>query len=80
MVNPWILASPASRGIGFHFARQLLATTSLPVIATARTDLEGTRARILEGLEGGDKGQGKGGDGADVAKRLEVLRVDVMGP
>ena len=66
MVQPWILISPASRGVGFQLTRRLLATTNLPVIATARTDLEGTKERIIDGL--------------DVDKnRLEVLEVDVAG-
>jgi NAD(P)-dependent dehydrogenase (short-subunit alcohol dehydrogenase family) len=66
MVQPWILASPASRGIGLSLTRQLLRTTTLPIVATARTDLKGTKARILDGLD------------VD-AQRLEVLELDVTG-
>ena len=66
MVQPWTFTSPASRGIGLQLARRLLQTTNLPVVATARTDLEGTRNRILEGLD------------VD-AQRLEVLQLDVTG-
>ena len=66
MVQPWIFISPASRGIGLQLTRRLLANTKLPVIATARTDLEGTKHRITDGL--------------DIDKnRLEVLRIDVTG-
>ncbi|MCJ1314932.1 hypothetical protein MMC15_000246 [Xylographa vitiligo] len=64
MPPPWILTSPASRGIGLHLTRHLLRTTPLPIIATARTDLSGTRARILDGLD------------VD-PQRLEVLQLDV---
>lgn len=66
MSKPWLLVSPASRGIGLQLARRLLQTTDLPVIATARTDLEKTSERILDGI--------------DVDKqRLEVLKLDVTG-
>ena len=66
MPKPWVLASPASRGIGLQIARQLLRTTQLPVVATARKDPEETRCRILEGMY------------AD-SERLTVLKVDVTG-
>ena len=66
MSKPWLLVSPASRGIGLELARRLLKTTDLPVIATARTELEKTRGQILDGI--------------DVDKqRLEVLKLDVAG-
>ncbi|MCJ1393138.1 hypothetical protein MMC18_006010 [Xylographa bjoerkii] len=64
MPPPWILTTPASRGIGLHLTRHLLRSTPLPIIATARTDLEGTRAQILDGLD------------VD-PQRLEVLQLDV---
>ena len=63
---PWILTTPASRGIGFELTRRLLKTTNLPVIATARTDIQGAKGRILEGLDDVDE------------ERLEVLELDVM--
>ena len=66
MPKPWVLASPASRGIGLQIARQLLRTTQLPVVATARNDAEATRSRILEGMD------------AD-SERLTVLKLDVTG-
>ena len=66
MSKPWLLVSPASRGIGLQLARRLLKTTDLPVIATARKELESTSEQILDGL--------------DVDKqRLEVLKLDVTG-
>ncbi len=66
MPKPWILTSPASRGIGLQLARHLLRTTNLPVVATARTDLDTTKENILDGLSIDND-------------RLEVLKVDVTG-
>lgn len=67
MSKPWLLVTPASRGIGLQLARRLLRTTTLPLIATARKDIDQTRARILEGLDDVDQ------------QRLEVLKLDVCG-
>ncbi|KAL6710879.1 hypothetical protein ACN47E_007936 [Coniothyrium glycines] len=61
---PWALISPASRGIGFALARQVLQTTNAPVVVTARQDVDKTKEELLDGLQV---------DG----KRLTVLRVDV---
>ena len=47
----WTLVTPSSRGIGLSFVQQLLKTTTVPVVATARSDIEGTRERILEGVD-----------------------------
>ncbi|KAI9817501.1 MAG: hypothetical protein M1827_001111 [Pycnora praestabilis] len=66
---PFILTCPSSRGIGLELTRRLLRTTTLPVIATARTDLEGLREKILGGLD--EEGFRERGE------RLEVRRVDV---
>ncbi|KAL8883472.1 MAG: hypothetical protein Q9215_008212 [Flavoplaca cf. flavocitrina] len=65
-LKPWLLATPASRGIGLQLARRLLNTTDLPVVATARKDLEHTKAQILQGLD------------IDPT-RLSVLKIDVTG-
>ena len=64
--KPFLLTCPSSRGIGLALTRRLLVKSTLPVVATARSDLDGTRQRILDGLE------------ID-SKRLEVLEVDVTG-
>lgn len=64
MSLPWILTTPASRGIGFELTRRLLKTTNLPVVATARTDKQGMKGRILEGIDVDEE-------------RLEVLELDV---
>lgn len=63
---PWSLVSPASRGIGFALARRVLQTTSAPVIATARKDLDKTKEELLDGLDVDEN-------------RLKVLKLDVLG-
>lgn len=61
----WSLVSPASKGIGFHLARNLLQTTKIPVVATARSNLDETRDALLQGLDAG------------LSSRLTLLQVDV---
>jgi hypothetical protein len=63
----WSFVSPASRGIGFHLTRHLLQTTKIPVVATARKDVQGVKKSILEDLPDID------------FERLTVLEVDVTG-
>ena len=63
----WSLVTPASRGIGFHLTRHLLQTTKLPVVATARTDIDGVKKNILADLKDVD------------SSRLTVLELDVTG-
>lgn len=66
-MQPWALVTPASRGIGLEFARRLLQTTNVPVVATARKDLDQTKENVLSGLK-------------DVKEdRLNVFKVDVLG-
>lgn len=64
------IVTPASRGLGYAFAQQLLAHTNLPVVATARTDCDGVRSRLLEGTSH---------EASTAEKRLNVLKVDVTG-
>ncbi|KAK5132220.1 hypothetical protein LTR08_009280 [Meristemomyces frigidus] len=66
-MQPWALVTPASRGIGLELARRLLQTTQVPVIATARRDVDQTRERLLSGLPPINEA------------RLHVLQVDVLG-
>ena len=66
-MQPWALISPSSRGIGLEIARRILNTTNLPIITTARKDLDQTKEKILEGLKDADE------------KRVNVLKVDVLG-
>ncbi|MCJ1476048.1 hypothetical protein MMC13_004713 [Lambiella insularis] len=61
---PWLLPPPSSRGIGFHLTRHLLRSTSLPIVATARSSLPATKAALLSGLD------------VDPS-RLDVLELDV---
>lgn len=67
-MQPWCLVSPASKGIGFELARLLLQRTNVPVVATARKDIDQTKQSLLQGLE------------EDVKGRLNVLQLDVTGP
>jgi NAD(P)-dependent dehydrogenase (short-subunit alcohol dehydrogenase family) len=68
MLQPWAFVSPASRGIGFELARRLLATTDVPVVMTARKNLDKVREEILSAA------------GKDVKEdRLHVLELDVLG-
>ena len=66
-MKAWSLVTPASRGIGLQVARQLLQTTSVPIVATARKDLDQTRENILTGLDNVEE------------SRLHILKVDVLG-
>lgn len=66
-MQPWALVAPASRGIGLELARRLLQTTKVPVVATARKDLDQTRENVLSGLDGVSE------------DRLHVLKIDVLG-
>lgn len=63
------LVTPASRGLGFAFAQQLLARTQLPVVATARKNCDEVRDQLLS-----SKGLPQNAE-----YRLRVLKVDVTG-
>jgi len=66
-MQPWAFVSPASRGIGLELVRHLLRTTNLPVVASARKDLDRTKEQIFSGLSGVEE------------ERVNVLKVDVLG-
>lgn len=66
-MRPWALVTPASKGIGLALTRHILQTTKVPVVATARKDLDQARENILSGLEDVDE------------SRLKVLPLDVTG-
>ena len=66
-MQPWALVTPASRGIGLELARRLLQATQVPVIATARKDLDQTKEHLLRGLVNVKE------------ERLHVLKLDVLG-
>ncbi|RAK99721.1 short-chain dehydrogenase/reductase [Aspergillus ibericus CBS 121593] len=62
------LVTPASKGLGFAFAQQLLSHTDLPVLVTARRDGGELRNRLLkETSNESDKAE----------ERLRVFEVDV---
>lgn len=69
LIAGFALVTPASRGLGFALAQQLLARTKLPVIATARKNCNEIQERLLssDGLP------------EDSKSRLRVLKVDVTG-
>ena len=66
----WLLVSPVSRGIGFALARNLLRSTTLPLVGTARKDCDATKNALLKELKD------KNGDDVD-PKRLQVLQLSV---
>ncbi|KAI1779367.1 NAD(P)-binding protein [Hypoxylon cercidicola] len=75
MSKPWILVSPASRGIGHALTRHLLRTTTAPILATARTDASGVRASILNSLYSSSPSPSP--STPDPAQRLHVTHLDV---
>jgi len=89
---PWALVTPASRGIGLALARRLLRTTSLSIVATARSSLDEAREQILrkasdselKASEGPPSAEGSGHDPEVESlsqegdeSRLTVLKLDV---
>ncbi|KAI1407769.1 NAD(P)-binding protein [Hypoxylon sp. FL1857] len=83
MSKPWILVSPASRGIGHALTRHLLRTTTASVLATARSDLPGVRASILSSLVSSSPPSSEPSSSlprlskAEVSRRLHMTQVDV---
>lgn len=66
-MKPWSLITPSSRGLGLALTRHVLRSSTIPVVATARSNLSKARDDILEGLD------------ADADSRLTVLKVDMLG-
>ena len=66
--KPWILVSPASRGIGLALTRYLLRRTEAPILATYRKDPE----EMLKAI-----GQSMEGENPNMWKRLHTVRLDV---
>lgn len=66
-MRPWALVTPASKGIGLALTRHLLQTTKVPIVATARKDLDQVRENVFADLKGVDE------------SRLTVLPLDVTG-
>lgn len=72
MSRPWILVTPASRGIGFALTRYLLTRTTMPILATARKDPDGVKARLLDNLD-----PHPSSSSGPYEQRLTVLPLDV---
>ncbi|KAL6250034.1 hypothetical protein RBB50_002335 [Rhinocladiella similis] len=66
----WALVTPSSRGIGFALTRHLVRTLppSVPIVATARSDLSGTKEKLLSSLDVSD----------EQASRLDVRECNVL--
>lgn len=66
----WILVTPSSRGIGFALTRHMLRNlpASVPIVATARSDLGGVKENLLASLELSESQSG----------RLDVQECDVL--
>ncbi|KAI1079561.1 short-chain dehydrogenase/reductase-like protein [Whalleya microplaca] len=47
MSRPWILICPSTRGLGLALTQHLLRSTTLPILATARTDPAAARSSLL---------------------------------
>ncbi|RAK76029.1 short-chain dehydrogenase/reductase [Aspergillus fijiensis CBS 313.89] len=62
------LVAPASKGLGFAFAQQLLSHTNLPVIATARRECDEVQDSLLKAVKSRSD---------DPRERLRVLQMDV---
>lgn len=69
MSRPWIFVTPSSRGIGHALTRHLLRTTSLPVLATTRSNPSAVKDSLLNSLPATTD--------ADAERRLHVLPLDV---
>jgi NAD(P)-dependent dehydrogenase (short-subunit alcohol dehydrogenase family) len=67
MSRPWILVTPASRGIGAAVTSHLLRSTPLPILATARRSPSSVRETLLAGA----------GVPRDAEDRLHVVELDV---
>lgn len=68
MSRPWIFVTPSSRGIGHALTRHLLRTTTLPILATTRSNPSSVKDSLLKSLAATT-------DAAD--SRLHVLPLDV---
>ncbi|KAI0405566.1 short-chain dehydrogenase/reductase-like protein [Xylaria palmicola] len=72
MSKPWIFVSPSSRGIGHALTAHLLRCTTMPILATARSDLFDVKETLVAA-----SGRGAQTDLEDDASRLHVTYLDV---
>ncbi|KAF2966911.1 hypothetical protein GQX73_g6678 [Xylaria multiplex] len=73
MSKPWVFISPSSRGIGHALTAHLLRSTTLPILATARSDLAG----VKESLVAASTTSLNRKSSEDAASRLHVTCLDV---
>lgn len=73
MSRPWIFVTPSSRGIGHALTRHLLRTTTLPILATTRSNPSAVKDFLLNGLT--EKASSPAATDAD--RRLHVVPLDV---
>ncbi|KAI0535984.1 short-chain dehydrogenase/reductase-like protein [Xylaria digitata] len=73
MSKPWVFISPSSRGIGHALTACLPRSTTLPILATARSDLAG----VKESLVATSTTSADGKSSEDAASRLHVTYLDV---
>lgn len=71
MSLPWIFVTPSSRGIGHALTRHLLRTTTLPILATTRSNPSAVKESLLNSLASNSPGTD------DAESRLHVLPLDV---
>lgn len=76
MSKPWIFISPSSRGIGHALAAHLLRTTSLPILATARSNLACVKESLVSRSAASSHNKSSLSSEAD-ASRLHVTYLDV---
>ncbi|VUC33202.1 unnamed protein product [Clonostachys rosea] len=67
MSLPWAFICPSSRGIGYALTRQLLRSTTIPILATTRGDPSATKSKLLDDLPGAQ----------ELSQRLNVVPCDV---
>ncbi|KAI1114694.1 short-chain dehydrogenase/reductase-like protein [Nemania sp. NC0429] len=75
MSKPWIFISPSSRGIGHALTAHLLRCTTLPILATARSDLSGVKESLVAAAS--SNGNETHTDREDKASRLHMTYLDV---
>lgn len=73
MSRPWIFVTPSSRGIGHALTRHLLRTTTLPILATTRSNPSAVKDSLLNDLAA----QQQTSSATDAERRLHVLPLDV---
>ncbi|KAG8167205.1 hypothetical protein KVR01_002894 [Diaporthe batatas] len=67
MSRPWIFVCPSSRGLGHVLTRHLLRNTTVPILATARSDPAGVKDRLLDDIK----------HDSESSARLHVVQLDV---